>query len=437
MILRPALAETWTPSEDGLTWTLTLRQGVTFNHGKDFNADDVVFTINRLIDPNTASAFPGAAPYVTGVEKLDDFTVNIHTNRVAADFIYSLFLYVAAVLPADWPGDFVANPWGTGPFTMTEFNAGEHVRFQRRTDYWGMGTDNQSLPYLDGVDFINFGDDLSALTALREGTIQLGLGVPSLRDQYSAIPGLNYVTVQTGSHEDAIMHFNEEPWTDWKIREAVKLSFDRQAFVETNFLGAALPANDQPIAPGIYPLAPASVTARVQDYERARQLMAEGGYPNGFDVTLLYPASEDSESFATFMASQLRPIGINATLQPDPNYYDRWLDDWGPFYLGVDKWTQKNTASEILNLAYRSTGIWNESHWVNRDFDTLLDQFDAELDQDTRQQQLQQLMDMISADGAVLIPSWHQDALVVNSRFHYQLHPQLYVWLADAWLEQS
>ncbi len=120
--LQPQLATEWMPSEDGLTWTLKLRQGVKFNHGKDFNADDVVFTINRLVDPETASGFAAAANMVTGAEKVDDYTVNIHTNRVSADFIYTLFLYQAAVLPADWPGDFFSNPWGTGPFTIAELD---------------------------------------------------------------------------------------------------------------------------------------------------------------------------------------------------------------------------------------------------------------------------------------------------------------------------
>jgi len=145
LTLQPSLATSWTPSTDGLTWTVKLREGVKFNHGKTFGADDVVFTFTRLLDPATASGWAGAANYVTGVEKIDDNTVAFHTNRVAADFIYSLFLYQAAVLPADWPGDFVKNPWGTGPFTLDTFTPGELIRFKARTDYWQNGADGKAL----------------------------------------------------------------------------------------------------------------------------------------------------------------------------------------------------------------------------------------------------------------------------------------------------
>src|SRR5262249_11905384 len=145
-----------------------------------------------------------------------------------------------------------------------------------------------------------------------------------------------------------------------KVREAVKLCIDRQAYVDTRFVGLAVPANDQPIAPGGYALAPASVTPRTQDYEKAKQLLADAGHPNGFDITLIYidPGSDGNytEPFAQFLASQLQPAGINATLQPDPHYFDRWLNDWGPYFMGADNWSQKNTASEMFNLAYRSTG---------------------------------------------------------------------------------
>lgn len=439
LVLKPGLAESWTPSEDGKTWTFTLRQGVKFNHGKDFNADDVVFNINRLIDPDTASAFSGAASYVTGAEKVDDYTVNIFTDRVAADFPYSLFLYVAAILPADWPGDFYTNPWGTGPFTITEFVPEERIVFQRREDYWQMGEDGQPLPYLDGSEFVVYADDLAKLSALQEGSLHLVNATRELKDQYEAIPGVLFIPVQTANLDVAVMKYNEEPWTDARVREAFKLCFDRQAYIDTRFLGMAIPADDHPIAPGMYPLAPANQTPRQQDYEQARQLLADAGYPNGFELTLLYidPQSDGgyTEPFSVFMASQLEPAGIRVTLQPDPDYWGKWLDDWGPFHLGASNWAQKNTASEMFNLAYRTGAVWNETHWSNLEFDDLLTQFDQELDQEKRRGQLEQLCNILSDEGPVMIPAFRQDSAAISEKLHYRLHPQAFVWLGDAWLE--
>jgi peptide/nickel transport system substrate-binding protein len=441
LVLQPSLATSWTPSEDGLTWTLTLREGVKFNHGKDFNADDVVFTYNRLMDPATASAWASAASYVTGVEKVDDLTVNFHTSHVAADFIYTLFLYQAAILPADWPGDFVTNPWGTGPFTIEEFAPKEYIRFRRREDYWGVGADGQSLPYLDAVEFDAYADPTAAFNGMLEGSLDMASADLTVRDQYNQLANFNFMSVQTGNLDIAVMQFNQEPWDKPQMREAIKLMIDRQAYADTRFAGFAVPAADQPIAPGMYPLAPSSETPRQQDYERVRALLAEAGYPDGIDLTVPYidPASDGgyTDKFAQFLVGQAEPAGIRLTLAPDPNFWDTWLSDWGPNMLGLSNWAQKNTASDMFNLAYKSDGIWNESHWKNEEFDTLLASFESTLDQEERAGQLAQLTQIVSNEGAVMIPAFRQDAAVIKNTIHYNLHPQAYVWFGDAWIEQS
>jgi peptide/nickel transport system substrate-binding protein len=438
--LQPSLATEWAPSEDGLTWTLKLREGVKFNHGKDFNADDVVFTINRLIDPETASGFAAAANMVTGAEKIDDLTVAIHTDRVAADFIYTLFLYQAAVLPADWPGDFFTNPWGTGPFTITDFVPAEYIRFEARDDYWAKGEDGDPLPYLDAVEFVSFPDELARISALQEGSLHLAPASIELKEEYDALDGYEFLAVQTGNLHIAVMHFNEAPWTDPNVREAFKLLVDRQNYCDTLYAGYAIPADDHPIAPGMYPLAPTDQNPRQQDYEKARQLLAEAGYPDGIDLKAYYiDAASDggfAENFAIFMVSQAEPGGFRIELQPTPDYWNIWLDDWGENTLGISNWAQKNTASEMFNLAYRTGASWNESHWSNPEFDALLEEFDRTLDQEVRRGQLKQLTDMIRNEGCVMIPGFRQDFACKLSKLHYKLHPQAYVWMGNAWLEE-
>jgi peptide/nickel transport system substrate-binding protein len=443
-ILQPALATSWMPSKDGKTWTLKLRDGVKFNHGKKFGADDVVFTINRLLAKETASPFAAGAPYIKGAEKVDDLTVNIITDRVAADFAYSLFLYQAAILPADWPGDFLKNPWGTGPFTIEKFEPDVQIVFKARKDYWQNGADGKPLPYLDGAEFLSYKDDLARLAALKEGTIHMIGGEPTLRDQYKAIDGVEYVLVQTGNHHVAVTHFNEKPWTDAKVRDALKLAIDRKAYVDTLWAGEALAGNDHPIAPGIYPLAPAagsSVQApHPYDVEKAKALLKEAGYADGFDLKVTYVDKNSdggfAEKFAVFLESQLKTVGIRVTLQPDPAYWDTWLKDWGEFTLGCSNWGQKSSASQMFNLAYRSDGVWNESHWKNKEFDDLLAKFDQELDPETRKKQLEQLTQILSKDGSVMIPGFYQQAVAKDKKLHFKLHPANYVWMGDVWLDQ-
>jgi peptide/nickel transport system substrate-binding protein len=190
----------------------------------------------------------------------------------------------------------------------------------------------------------------------------------------------------------------------------------------------------------MYPLAPTDQNPRQQDYEKARQLLAEAGYPDGIDLKAYYiDAASDggfAENFAIFMVSQAEPGGFRIELQPTPDYWNIWLDDWGENTLGISNWAQKNTASEMFNLAYRTGASWNETHWSNPEFDALLEEFDRTLDQEVRRGQLKQLTDMIRNDGCVMIPGFRQDFACKLSKLHYKLHPQAYVWMGDAWLEE-
>src|SRR5258708_22864594 len=238
-----------------------------------------------------------------------------------------------------------------------------------------------------------------------------------------------------------IMQFNQEPGTKPQMRQALKLIMDREAYAKTRFGGFAIPADDQPIAPGMYPLSPSSRTAPKQDYAKVKALLAEAGYPNGIDLTVSYidKASDGgyTDKFAQFLVGQAEPAGIRLTLKPDPKFWDTWLNDWGPNTIGASNWAQKNTASEMFNLAYYSKGVWNETHWVNKDFDALLQKFDSPLDEATRKTQLVQLSDLISSQGSVMIPAWRQDAAMISKSIHYTLHPQAFDWFGNIWTEKQ
>jgi peptide/nickel transport system substrate-binding protein len=135
------------------------------------------------------------------------------------------------------------------------------------------------------------------------------------------------------------------------------------------------------------------------------------------------------------MASQAEPAGFRLDLQPTPDYWNIWLDDWGENSLGISNWAQKNSASEMFNLAYKTGAVWNESHWTNAAFDALLEEFDRTLDQEVRRGQLEQLCNTLSDEGSVMIPGFRQNLAAKYNKLHYKLHPQAYVWMGDAWLE--
>ena len=234
MIVVPGLATEWTPSIDGKAWTVKLRENVKFNHGKTFNADDVLFTFNRLLNPETASGFPSIANYLSqnNIEKVDDYTVIFHASRAVGDFPYHLFSYMAAVLPSDWGGDFYKEPWGTGPFTIKEFRPDERIVFQARNDYWDMGVDGKPLPYIDQLEIRNYPDDASYLDALGKGEVQLSGISTSVLPQVLKMENVQPTYFQSGGFFNAVIETDLKPFDDPRVRNALKMAVDRNKWVE-------------------------------------------------------------------------------------------------------------------------------------------------------------------------------------------------------------
>jgi peptide/nickel transport system substrate-binding protein len=436
MVVKPALATAWTPSPDGLMWDIELRQGVKFNHGKVFNADDVVFTFERLVDPATGSGFTGIANYLKpgSIEKVDDYHVRFNCDRAVGDFAYHLYSYMAAVLPTDWGGDFYEQPWGTGPFTIKEFRPDERIIFQRREDYWDMGVDGKPLPYLDQLELRNYPDDASYLDALSKGEIHLtGISMATM-PQVIGMEGINPNYFQSGGFFNAVLHVNEPPFDDVRVREALKLAVDRNQWVQAVYFGYAIPGNDTPLAP-IYDQAP-DIPPTAQDIEKAKALLAEAGYPNGIDLVAHFINDDLSTQSATWLAASAEAAGFRIKLEPNPEYWQTWLADWGPNKFGVSNWGMRSTPSEYFNIAYQSSAVWNETHWNNPTFDEKLAAYDSSVDAAERKQLLVDLCTLIKEDGG-LLTAGHYKVLYAkaDSLQGVEINPLGFTNYARAWLD--
>ena len=434
----PALATKWTPSTDGKVWTIDLRENVKFNHGKVFNADDVLFTFNRLLDPATSSGFTSIANYLKpgSVEKVSDTQVKFHCERAVGDFPYHLFAYMAAVLPSDWGGDFYQQPWGTGPFTIKEYRPDERVIFQRREDYWDVGQDGKPLPYLDTVEFRNYPDDASYLDALSKGEIDLtGISTATL-PRVLEMENVQPTYFQAGGFFNGVIHCNEKPFDDPRVRNALKIAVDRQKWVDAVYLGYAIPGNDTPLAP-IYDMAP-DIPPTAQDVDKAKALLAEAGYPNGLDLEIQFINDDLTTNTATWLAASAEKAGFRIKLKPNPEYWQVWLNDWGPNVIGASNWGMRATPSEYFNLAYGSTSSWNETHWKNPTFDTQLAAYDAEMDPAKRKDLLKELCTLIKEDGG-LLTAGHYKVLYAKARRlkGFTMMPIGFTYYADAWLQQG
>ncbi|MDF2758204.1 MAG: peptide transporter substrate-binding protein, partial [Thermomicrobiales bacterium] len=278
--LQPRLATSWTPDEVGQVWTIALREGVTFHNGQSMTADDVVASFQRLVDPDSGSSAQATFDFLTpdGVRKVDEFTVEFALARPVVDFPAYLNSYQAVILPADWPGSFAENPIGTGAFQLVEFVPQQRVIYERYPDYWLPG-----VPYLDRVEAITLSSE-NAVTAMLGGSIEMN-GNPAALPLFEGNPDIKALTISTSGHDGIFMRVDQEPFSDKRVRQAMALCMNRPDLIASVWQGLGELGNDNVFAP-VFPLSSPPEEQRVQDYDRAKALLAEAGYAEGFSATL-------------------------------------------------------------------------------------------------------------------------------------------------------
>lgn len=271
LTLKPVLAESWAPNEDGSVWTFKLRKGVKFHNGEDFKADDVVATFDRLADPNGASnalsVFKGLLSK-GGTRKVDDHTVAFHLDAPNGSFPYSVSIdnYNAVILPASYKGDYEKTFEGTGPFRLESYTPKVGATFIRNPDYWG----EKALP--DRLEFKFYGDVQPRILALQAGEVDILDAVPlDVSQVVLNSPDITVLRVASTAHRQLHMRCDTGPFTDKRVRQALALCIDRAKLVDGLCRGMAATGNDSPFAPA-FPATDKSVPQRVQDIASRRRV---------------------------------------------------------------------------------------------------------------------------------------------------------------------
>ena len=382
--LRPGLATSWKPNNDGSVWTFTLRKGVKFHNGKAMGADDVVATMDRLADPknssNALSAFTGVLSK-GGTKKIDDSTVEFHLDAPNGNFPYYISSdnYNTIILPADYAGDFEKNFVGTGPFKLDKYTPKVGASFVRNDDYWG----EKALPAR--TEFTFFADMEPQILALQGHQVdiinQLPViqGIALLND-----PNVNILSIKSSAHTQVHMRNDMAPFTDKRVRRAVALCVERKKLIKGLFRDRADIGNDSPFAP-VFPSTDKSVAQRTRDIAQAKQLLADAGFPNGFTVKLTTEKYLEIPEYAQVIQQAVRDAGITIDLNVESQdaYYGKAVfgqSDWLDSILGATDYGHRGVPNVVLSAPLKSDGTWNSAHFKNKEYDTLVGQYIAALD---------------------------------------------------------
>ena len=442
-ITRPYLLESWEASEDVKTWDLYLRQGIKFNNGDEFNADDVMFTFGEWLNPDVGSSMLGLLAYLSGmqdVEKVDDYHVRLHLQYGDIGVPEHLFHYPAIVLHRDFEGDIIKQPVGTGAFLLEEYAEGERAVFKRREDYWRNGEDGQPLPYLDELIYVSTDKD-AGVAALQSGQVD-NVYDPRPTD-FQALKDNPDLTVRAASTSQCLllrMRVDLEPWDDNRVRTALKMCQDRAKILQLSYFGEG----DLSIDAHAAPVHPAYCEKEIPAYdpEGAKALLEEYAAEKGIELPLQVTLATKNDQAEPEIAQALKelaaPAGFEIALDiTEPaGYWDRWTE----VDLGITSWTHRPLAVMVMPLAYteEAIGNWNETRWTDEEFETLLREAQATLDVEARRSIMCKIEDIMQERGPIGNSYWKNVWNITNSKFqNVKAHPTAYDLLYDVWIKEG
>lgn len=407
--LTPAVASSYVISEDATCYTFTLRDGILFSDGTAVTVEDIQYSIERYaqIQGETSS-------FATAVDSVvidDENTVSIYLTEANSEFLAQL---TVAIIPAS-NDDPAGNPIGTGPFKYVSYSVGQNLILERNEYYWG------DAAYLDQVEFKFIADTETAFTQLLAGTIDIlnyltTSQVQTLETQYSD----QFNVVEGSMHLVHALFLNNdcEPLNNVLVRQALCYAIDRDEINNFLFGGASEIIGSHMIPALTTWYEESTADMYTYDVEKAKELLAEAGYADGFDLTITVPSSYSQHvDTAQIIASQLEAVGINVTIQEVE--WSSWLSD---VYRNRDYQATVISFDGDLNPSdwlarYKSDASNNFFNYSSEEYDALLEQALAAIDTDEKADLYKQMQINLAENAVAVYIEDPADFVAVNSNY--------------------
>ena len=402
--LVPWLADRWYTT-DSKNYTFFLKKGVHFHNGREMKAADVKFVLERAANPETKHPFQKRYEIIREIIVKDDYTVSIALKEVNANFLLEMARQGSVIYPREAVDTLKSAPIGTGPFTVADWVRGDRIVLAKNKDYHVKG-----LPHLDKVTFRFIPDPNSALAALKSGDIDVsafGLGPENVVD-LKKDPRFQVILGDTTNDVILAMNNSRKPYSDKRVRLAITHAINKEDVLKGAMfgLGRILGSNVDPLNPYFVDMS----KAVPYDPAQAKKLLAEAGYPNGFDAVLrVSPQYYYTVRTGEVLVSQLAKVGIKVKIEQI---------EWGQWLSQVYK--DANYDLTIIGHAepwdignYANPGYY--FRWDNKDFQALYRESEQTVDDKKRREQFARLQKMM-ADEAPVVWLYMHPRLVVTKK---------------------